>query len=363
MNHNNTPSQHPQMYPLNDDGQQQQLNVKNEKSMGNIPVWTDDENNTLQRHMNQTNFLQDTDMIYRIKPFFPDKTVQQILNRIQWFSNRCTPSWEEFCMKQYSKPLPQPHAIYQQKFSPGQFHENYQDKQTLPSEPKYQQHTYPDQKFFLQQQFQNEQINQQPTQQQLSQQQLPQQQQLQQENPIQRETKPIPNQIGVQPIQESSISPKTNDSSRKRKPKSVKTEKEEVKQPKKQTRKRKNKEVEKPAPQNVNSSVIQNDIQKLVDENEQLLQQIQTTVDDQSTSLEKQWVVNFSNNIRNLLKMTDSLAKPARLPFLSLMLDLPPEMMCVTELISPTNSTPQMTSYPPPTTHASTSGVGQPPYQ
>ncbi|ELP89041.1 hypothetical protein EIN_164510 [Entamoeba invadens IP1] len=112
-----------------------------------------------------------------------------------------------------------------------------------------------------------------------------------------------------------------------KKPRPPKVEKEE-KLKKSGGRKKKVKDIEKTTIQTIPSTTdMEQQINQLLTNNETILQTAELyTQTQQNFVIEKQQIIAFSTNIKNLLGLTDFLARPARLPFLSLLLDLPPDV-------------------------------------
>ena len=111
-----------------------------------------------------------------------------------------------------------------------------------------------------------------------------------------------------------------------KKPKMIKDEK------KKTTRKRKVKDEKINTQTNqtiqITPNEIENNIQVAIENNKYILTQLEYIVDKKEfSSFDRNWILNFCHNINLLLCMTDDIAKPARLPFLSLTLDVPPELV------------------------------------
>ncbi|GAB1224833.1 hypothetical protein ENUP19_0220G0001 [Entamoeba nuttalli] len=321
-------------------------------------------------------------MLYKLQPLFPNKSSQQILNRIKWVAGGKKQNWEEFCVQcsyqpftistyqkypEYREQIPKINHQIQTLHSvrplqpqikqEGQSSIPQQIQNTIPIIQQTPTHPLPSSNQVFQQQLQIKPINTST--------------QLQRSNQIGQITpgnQPIMQEIGnqiqtfvqtkqqTQPIhyqQYSQISPINKTISQqqtqlnvpitiplqqqipnaedkldnKKKPKIPKIEKDD-KTKKQPSRKRKTKEIEKNIQQPlINSNEIEDQIKELVDNNEQVLASIEISLQTQDLlSLDRQWLITFGSNIKNLLSMTDTLAKPARLPFLSLALNLPPEL-------------------------------------
>ncbi|EDR27300.1 hypothetical protein EDI_149080 [Entamoeba dispar SAW760] len=360
---------------------QPKIPIKNERSVGTIPQWNEEENQLLDQQMKTTNFLENTDMLYKLQSLFPNKSSQQILNRIKWVAGGKKQNWEEFCVQcsyqpftistyqkytehreQIPKINPQIQTIH--SIRPLQSQIKQEGKTTLPQQiqntiPIIQQtptHPLPSSNQVIQQQIQIKSINTSNQLQRSNQigQVTPGNQPIMQEigNQIQtfiqtkQQTQPIHYQQYSQinsinntlsqqqqtqlnipitiPLQQQILEDKLEN---KKKPKISKLEKDD-KTKKQSSRKRKTKEIEKNIQQPlINSNEIEEQIKELIENNEQVLASIEISLQTQELlSLDRQWIITFGSNIKNLLSMTDTLAKPARLPFLSLALNLPPEL-------------------------------------
>ncbi|ELP89071.1 hypothetical protein EIN_165410 [Entamoeba invadens IP1] len=296
--------QHPQ--------QPQQQQIKTERTVGEIPVWSDAENNILEN----SPFLENPQMVYKLQSSLPLKSAQQIMTRIKWVNSGKQKPWEEFCVTCQFQPfqLPSTQKPYVQVYKPQTAYEPKPNAQVSQAQ-------IPPNQTVVTQNFSA------PI------------------NPIVPPmrfssllpTKPVPPPQSQPLISKKVIPQPVKIEDDKKMPKPLKIEKEE--KPKKaapsRKRKTKEKELEKVTTQPVPSQGdMEEQINRLLTNNETILQNIEIFFQSQqSFTLDKQQVLAFSTNIKNLLGLTDYLARPARLPFLSLLLDLPPDVSDIQQFI------------------------------
>ena len=80
-----------------------------------------------------------------------------------------------------------------------------------------------------------------------------------------------------------------------------------------------------------NKEMIENNINEILHQNEKILNDIENTLmySEEFVDINKSNILQFNTNLSMLIDMTEELASPKELPFLSMILNITPEMICV----------------------------------
>ena len=80
-----------------------------------------------------------------------------------------------------------------------------------------------------------------------------------------------------------------------------------------------------------NTEMILNNINEILMQNDSLLDQIESNLiyHEEFVELNKSHILQFNSNLSLLVDMTDELASPKELPFLSMILNITPDMICI----------------------------------
>ena len=80
-----------------------------------------------------------------------------------------------------------------------------------------------------------------------------------------------------------------------------------------------------------NKEMIENNIKEILYQNEMILKEIENTLiyHEEFVEINKSNILQFNTNLSLLIDLTEELSSPKELPFLSMILNITPEMICI----------------------------------